>query len=210
LLPAQDIANHMSFFIMASYDTLTSSLTSLIYRLAAHPHWQSRVREEVMSLGAPGAPLSYENLERLPLTEMAFKEAMRMTPPVPSTLRRSIRPFQFKGIAIPAHTLVSINPLYTHYMPEHWPDPNRFDPARFSEEPSHGRHRFAYIPFGAGAHMCLGLNFAYMQAKCFAWHFFSRFEAAIAPGYRPGWRMWPIPQPRDGLRVTLIPLGGHG
>ena len=129
-----------------------------------------------------------------------------MTPPVPSTPRRAIRGFDFKGIAIPAHALVNINPLYTHYMPEHWPDPERFDPLRFGEAASRARHRFAFVPFGGGAHMCLGLNFAYLQAKCFAWHFFSRFEVTIPEGYRPAWRMWPIPQPRDGLRVTLTPL----
>ena len=206
LLSAQDIADHMSFFIMAAYDTLTSSLTSWIYRLAAHPDWQRRVREELASQGAPARPLAYESLERLPITEMAFKEAMRMTPPVPSTPRRAIRGFDFKGIAIPAHALVNINPLYTHYMPEHWPDPERFDPLRFGEAASRARHRFAFVPFGGGAHMCLGLNFAYLQAKCFAWHFFSRFEVTIPEGYRPAWRMWPIPQPRDGLRVTLTPL----
>ena len=51
--------------------------------------------------------------------------------------------------------------------------------------------------------MCLGLNFAYMQAKCFTWHFLNRFRVSILPGYRPDWRMWPIPYPRDGLAVTL-------
>ena len=66
LLSAQDIADHMSFFIMAAYDTLTSSLTSWIYRLAAHPDWQRRVHEELASQGAPARPLAYESLERLP------------------------------------------------------------------------------------------------------------------------------------------------
>jgi cytochrome P450 len=168
-LSPPDIANHMSFFMMAAYDTLTSSLTSFIYRLAAGPDWQAAIREEIARQGAkPGEPLPYETLDRLPLTEMAFKETMRLTPPVPSTPRRTIRGFELKGIAIPAHALVNINPLYTHYMPEHWPDPERFDPLRFSEQASRERHRFAFVPFGGGAHMCLGLNFAYMQAKCFA------------------------------------------
>ena len=77
---------------------------------------------------------------------------------------------------------------------------------RFSEAASRDRHKFAFVPFGGGAHMCLGLNFAYMQAKCFAWHFLSRFRVSVENGYRPAWRMWPIPQPRDGLRVTLSPV----
>jgi cytochrome P450 len=203
-LTDQDVADHMNFFIMAAYDTVTSSLTTLVHRLAANPQWQDAVRDELRGQGAKaGVPLSYDKLESLPLTEMAFKEAMRMVPPVPSIPRRAIRDFKFGGIKIPAQTLVNINPLYTHYMPDIWPEPESYDPMRFTEEVSRERHRYAYIPFSGGAHMCLGLNFAYMQAKCFAWHFLSSVRVSIEAGYRPKWTMWPIPFPRDGLRVTL-------
>jgi cytochrome P450 len=107
------------------------------------------------------------------------------------------------GYRIPAGTGVNINPLFTHYMPDLWPEPDRYAPERFAVEASRNRHKFAYVPFGGGAHMCLGLNFAYMQAKCFTWHFLNAFRVSVAPGYRPDWRMWPIPYPRDGLPVTL-------
>ena len=122
----------------------------------------------------------------MPLTEMAFKEAMRMKPPVPSMPRRAMRDFTFKGYAIPAGTLVGINPLFTHHMPEIWPDPETFDPMRFTDEAQRNRHRFAWVPFGGGAHMCLGLHFAYMQAKCFARHFLQNLEVSLEPGYTPG------------------------
>ena len=112
----------------------------------------------------------------MPLTEMAFKEAMRMKPPVPSIPRRAIRDFTFKGYAIPAGTMVGVNPLFTHHMPEIWPEPETFDPLRFTDEAQRNRHRFAWVPFGGGAHMCLGLHFAYMQAKCFARHFLQNLE----------------------------------
>ena len=96
--------------------------------------------------------------------------------------------------------------LFTHYMPEAWPQPETFNPLRFTEEASRGRHKFAFAPFGGGAHMCLGLHFAYMQAKCFAYHFLSTTEVSVAAGYKPDWKLWPIPQPRDGLPVRLSPL----
>jgi cytochrome P450 len=54
--------------------------------------------------------------------------------------------------------------------------------------------------------MCLGLHFAYMQAKCFTWHFLNNFRVTVAPGYQVPWRMLPIPYPRDGLPVTLAPV----
>jgi cytochrome P450 len=207
LLSTQDIIDHMSFLMMAAHDTLTSSLTSFIGALAAHPEWQQKLRDEVAALGVgPGEPTNFDNLEAMPLTEMAFKEALRIKPPVPSMPRRAIRDFSFGGYAIPAGTMVGVNPLFSHHMPEIWPDPDKFDPMRFTEEAQRARHRFAWVPFGGGAHMCLGLHFAYMQAKCFARHFLQNLSVALEPGYVPDWQMWPIPKPRDGLRVTLSRL----
>ena len=122
-----------------------------------------------------------------------------MKPPVPSIPRRAVRDFTFKGYAIPAGTMVGVNPLFTHHMPEIWPEPDQFDPLRFTDEAQRGRHRFAWVPFGGGAHMCLGLHFAYMQAKCFAWHFLKNLEVSLEPGYTPQWQMWPIPKPQGRI-----------
>ena len=207
LLSTEDIIDHMSFLMMAAHDTLTSSLSSFIAELAAHPDWQRRLRDEVAGLGlAPDAPMTFDRLEDMPLTEMAFKEALRLKPPVPSMPRRAVRDFSFKGYDIPAGTGVGVNPLFTHHMPEVWPEPERFDPMRFTEEEQRNRHRFAWVPFGGGAHMCLGLHFAYMQVKCFARHFLGNLEVSLEPGYKPDWQIWPIPKPRDGLRVVLKPV----
>src|SRR6185312_7493070 len=164
LLSEQDIIDHMSFLMMAAHDTLTSSLTSFVSELAAHPEWQQTLRDEVTKLGlTANAATSPDNLKALPVTEMAFNEALRKKPPVPSMPRRAVRDFSFMGFAIPAGTVVGVNPLFTHHMPAIWPEPDRFDPLRFTEQAVRGRHRFAFVPFGGGAHMCLGLHFAYMQ-----------------------------------------------
>jgi len=206
LLSNQDIIDHMSFLMMAAHDTLTSSLTSFVGELAANPEWQQKLRAEVTALDLHAdTAISFDQLEAMPLTEMAFKEALRMKPPVPSMPRRAVRDFTFKGFDVPAGTLIGINPLFTHHMGEIWPEPDRFDPLRFTEDAQRSRHRFAWVPFGGGAHMCLGLHFANMQAKCFARHFLQNLEVSLAPGYRAAWQMWPIPKPRDGLRVRVKP-----
>jgi cytochrome P450 len=207
LLSAEEVIDHMSFLMMAAHDTLTSSLTSFVWFLSADPQWQNRLREEISALALPrGAPLPYARLDDLPLTEMAFKEALRLMPPVPGLPRRALRDTEFGGFQIPAGARVGINPLFTHHMAEVWPEPETFDPLRFSEESMRGRHKYAYVPYGGGAHMCLGLHFAYMQAKCFAYHLFTAAEASVAPGYAPRWQLWPIPKPRDGLRLNLRAL----
>jgi cytochrome P450 len=207
LLSTADIIDHMSFLMLAAHDTLTSSLTSFVGELAANPEWQARLREEVSSLGIEANdPCSFDNLEKMPLSEMAFKEALRRKPPVPSIPRRAVRDFTFMGFDIPAGTMVGVNPLYTHHMPDIWPDPEKFDPLRFTDEAQRHRHRFAWVPFSGGAHMCLGLHFAYMQAKTFARHFLQSLEVSLEPGYKPDWQMWPIPKPRDGLKVKIKPV----
>ncbi|MFL5253922.1 MAG: cytochrome P450 [Rhodopila sp.] len=207
LMSTQAVVDHMSFMMLAAHDTLTSSLSAFVWLLARNPDWQERLRAEIAGLGLPAdAPLPFEGLEAMPLTEMAFKEALRIIPPVPALPRRALRDFTFEGYMIPAGTSVGINPLFTHHMPDIWPEPDRFEPERFTDAAQASRHRYAFVPFGGGAHMCLGLNFAFMQAKCFTRHLLQNVRISVAPGYGTDWKMWPIPQPKDGLQVTLAPV----
>src|SRR5262245_30704904 len=204
LLSDQEIADHMSFLMMAAHDTLTSSLTTLVFLLGKHPEWQDKLRAEMRALGLPpGAPLPYERLGELALLEMAFKEAMRIIPPVVSVPRAAVRDFRFKGYEIPAGTHVAINTIFTHRMPELWPEPLKFDPLRFKDEAVRARHKYAWVPFGGGAHMCLGLHFAYMQAKSFFYNLLMTSKLTLPADYAPRWQMWPIPKPRDGLPIGI-------
>jgi cytochrome P450 len=204
LLTPAEIVDHMSFLMMAAHDTLTSSLTSFVWFLTENPAWSERLREEIAGLGVPhGAPLPYDKLDAMPLTEMAFKETLRLIPPVPSIPRRTVADTQFGGFKIPAGARVAVSPLHTHHMPDLWPEPERFDPTRFTEANVRARHKFAFVPYGGGAHMCLGLHFAQMQAKCFAFHFLNFVRTEAETGYKPDWIFWPIPKPRDGLKLNV-------
>ena len=203
-LSADAIADHMNFLMMAAHDTITSSATSLVMLLARNPDWQERLRDEVAALDRD-APLA-DQLDRLVLTEYAFKEALRLMPPVPSLPRRALRDCSFGGYDIPAGTSVGVGVMYTHFMPEHWPDPARFDPMRFTPEASKGRHRFAWVPFGGGAHMCLGLHFATMQMKLLIAHLLTRYRIEADASAGDAWQLFPIPRPKDGLPVRLVAL----
>ena len=206
LLSVEAIVDHMNFLMMAAHDTITSSVTSMTWLLAKNPAWQDRLRAEMIGVAPAGEGVGHNALGDLVLTEMVFKESLRLIPPVPSMPRRALKDFEFGGYHIPAGTHVGINPAYTHMMPDHWPDPARFDPLRFTPEAIRARHKYAWVPFGGGAHMCLGLHFAYMQTKIFFHHLLTRYRVTVADGYEPGWIMWPIPKPRDGLMVTLEPI----
>lgn len=206
LLADDAIVDHMNFLMMAAHDTITSSATSLVMLLGRHVDWQEKLREEVQGLGSNDGSVAYEQLDRLVLTEWAFKESLRLMPPVPSIPRRAMRDFTFGGYRIPAGTFVGVNTAYTHHMAQHWPDPERFDPTRFSPESSRGRHRFAWVPFGGGAHMCIGLHFATMQIRILVAHLLSRYRIELAEGAGADWQIFPIPRPKDGLPVTFRPL----
>ncbi len=201
-----EIVDHMIFLMMAAHDTITSSVTSMIWLLAKHPEWQEKVRAECFSIAPAGSAIAPDQLDAFELTEMAFKEALRMIPPVPSLPRRALRDFEFGGYRIPAGASVGISPATVHKMADYWDEPEKFDPLRFTPENSKGRHKYAWVPFGGGAHMCLGLHFAYMQMKLFTHHLLTQVRVEVAEGYAPEWQAWPIPKPRDGLRVRMVPL----
>jgi cytochrome P450 len=204
LLSDDEIIDHMNFLMMAAHDTITSSATSMVMLLAKNPQWQDRLREEMDGLGVNDDGLPYDRLNDLVLTDYAFKESLRMIPPVPSIPRRAIKEFSFGGYTFPAGTHVGINPAYTHHMEDHWPEPEKFDPLRFEPEQVKTRHKYAWVPFGGGAHMCLGLHFAYMQIKILMWHMLRHNRIEIAAGSGDQWQAWPIPKPKDGLPVTLV------
>lgn len=204
LLEVAQIADHMIFLMMAAHDTITSSATALVWQLGRHPEWQDRLREEAAAAGA--GPLGLDELDRFPLAEMAFKETLRLVAPVPSMPRRALKDVEFAGYRIPAGTFVSIHPEYPHSMPEHWPEPERFDPLRFEPDQVRARHKYAWVPFGGGAHMCLGLHFAMMQTKLLVHALLGRSRIVLPEGAGARWQVWPIPKPKDGLPVRLEPL----
>lgn len=208
LLTEDEVVDHLNFLMMAAHDTITSSATSLVYLLAKHPEWQDKLREECLSVAPAGGEVTFEDLGKLELTEMAFKEALRLIPPVPSIPRRALQEFTFRNFKIPKGAQVSIGTSFVHKMEKHWPDPEKFDPLRFTAENSAGRHKYAWVPFGGGAHMCLGLHFAYMQIKILMHSILTqnRIVPQGGPDYEPDWQVFPIPQPKDGLPVRFEAL----
>jgi cytochrome P450 len=107
---------------------------------------------------------------------MAIDEALRLYPPVWITNRSVVQDDEICGYRIQAGEVVGIAPYVTQRLPEYWPDPERFDPLRFSPELIAGRPRFAYLPFGGGPRQCIGNNFALVEAQL--------IFATLAPRFR--------------------------
>lgn len=198
----EEIIDHMNFLLMAAHDTTTSALTTMAWALASHPDWQETVRKEVREVG--GERLSYQDMGALEITERVFKEALRFKPPVPFIPRFAVAPFSYGGFDIPGETNVVLTPGLTMMDPALWTAPEQFDPDRFSPNRAEDQsHRFAWAPFGGGAHKCIGMHFAVMQVKAFTFQFLRQFRISLPQGYEARWQPIPIPKPRDGLPVRI-------
>lgn len=200
-----EIIDHMAFLMMAAHDTTTSTLSTLVYALAKFPEWQEKVREEAFAFNKPA--LAFDDLADAITTELCMKEALRMYPPLPSMPRFTTRDVDFAGYRIPANTLVSVSPVHTHYMKEIWSDPELFDPMRFAPpREEHKRHPFAWVPFGGGAHMCIGQHFADLQVKAILHQLVQRFRWSVPRDYVIPYQLVPIAKPKDKLPIRLTRL----
>jgi cytochrome P450 len=197
-----DVVNHMIFLMMAAHDTTTITLSNLFYHLASAPEWQERLREESRALGK--TQLEYEDLEKLPGIGLAMKEALRLCAPVPSLPRRTVRDVEYDGFHIPKGSFITMAPYFTHYMEEYWPDAERFDPERFAEHRREDKvHPYAWVPFGGGAHKCIGLHFADMQVKAILHQVLLKYRWRVPADYVMPVDTTSLPVPKDGLPVTL-------
>jgi cytochrome P450 len=198
----EDVVNHMIFALMAAHDTTTITLTTMAYYLAKYPEWQERLRERSLDLGEerPG----FDDLDAFTGIDMVMKESMRMVTPVPALPRKVVKDTSILGFHVPAGTTVVVPMLSNHHMADWWTDPDEFDPGRFSPERREDKvHKYAWAPFGGGAHKCIGLHFAGMQVKTILHQMLLRYCWSVPARYE-----WPLdttslPSPKDGLPVRL-------
>lgn len=200
------IVSHMIFLMMAAHDTSTSTMTTMAYHLAANPQWQDRLREESERIG--DGPLDIEALEKLETYDLVVNESLRMMTPLPFNFRQTVRDTELLGYYIPADTAVVTWPSINHRLPELWTDPDKFDPERFAEPRNeHKKHRYAFAPFGGGAHKCIGMVFGQLEIKTVMHRLLRRYRLELPkPGYTPRYDYGGMPVPLDGMPIVLRPL----
>jgi cytochrome P450 len=202
----EDIVNHMIFLMMAAHDTSTSTVTTMAYHLADNPQWQERCRDESARLG--DGPLDIESLEKLETLDLVMNECLRLVTPLPFNMRQTVRDTELVGYYVPAGTNVVTWPGTNHWLPELWTEPRKFDPDRFTEPRSeHKKHRYAFAPFGGGAHKCIGMIFGQLEVKTVVHRLLRRYRLELPrPGYQPRWDYGGMPIPMDGMPIVLRPL----
>jgi cytochrome P450 len=177
----QQLRNQVMTLMLAGYETTASALTWTWYLLSQNPDAFLRLQQEARNVLGGRAP-DYADLERLAYTRLVLNEGMRMYPPAWILGRRALGGDEIGGYYIAPGTTIAIC-LYTlHRHPGFWEAPDTFDPDRFLPERSAARHKFAFIPFGAGPRQCIGNTFGLMEASLVLAHIAQHFILELAPG----------------------------
>ncbi|MGV8855677.1 MAG: cytochrome P450 [Devosia sp.] len=181
-MSAQDVLHNMQFFIVAGHETTALALSWALQLLALSPDIQETAHAEARDV-LGNQPATLAHLDAMPLSRRILEESMRLYPPVGMLAREVLASDELAGRAIAANDVIFL-PLYAlHRHALLWEDPNAFNPDRFLPEQVKGRDRYAYLPFGAGPRVCVGANFAMMQAHIVLSTLLARFR--FEPGSRP-------------------------
>ncbi|MCY1011548.1 cytochrome P450 [Nannocystis pusilla] len=150
----------MTVFI-AGHETTAVSLTWALTLLARHPEVMARLQAEVDALDhdLPGL----EDIPKLPYTRQVIDETLRLYPAVWAIPRTAARDDVLGGYPIAKGSIITVMVHELHRQPDVWPDPNRFDPDRFAPGAAQARQKTAYMPFGAGHRICIGIHFALLE-----------------------------------------------
>ena len=170
--------------------------------MAKYPEWQEKMRQEVLAIDSD--TMTYDDLNKMPSTELVFKETLRLYAPLPVIPRRSINECTVRGVTVPANTMIWVIPDFCHFMEEYWSAPDTFDPMRFAPpREEHKKHAFAWHPFGGGAHMCMGMHFADMQIKLIMHNLLRKYRFSLPEHHNSSYQFFPIPKPKDDLPICI-------
>jgi cytochrome P450 len=188
----------MTLFL-AGHDTTAAALTWTWYLLATHPAVAERLRDELDAVLGDRDPTP-EDCPSLAYVGMVFEEALRLYPPIGRIGRRPVREYSIGGRRVRAGAAVFLSPFVTQRDPRWWPEPERFEPERWTPEAVAARPRYAAFPFGAGPRSCIGGGMARMIGVLAIATIARRWT--VRPPHRG------LPAPRIRPILTLKPLGG--
>ena len=169
----------MTVFI-AGHETTANALSWLWIVLAQQPAIRIKVEQEVAEVLGDRIP-QVMDFPKLTYTLNVFKEILRLYPPVPMIPRKVEKDDHLGPFFIKANGTVFISPYFLHRHPDFWENPEEFDPSRFEKNTEKRQHPFAYLPFGGGPRICVGINFAYMEAVFIIAMVVQRFRLALPP-----------------------------
>ncbi|KAK7871464.1 hypothetical protein R5R35_010843 [Gryllus longicercus] len=166
-------------FFLAGFETSSTTMSFALQELAVHPEIQTKLREEIDDeLEKNGGKFTYDSIMNMKYLDKVVSETLRMYPPVQFLVREVTAPYTIPDtkVSLEKGSIVIIPCFAIQRDPKHYPDPERFDPERFSEEEKAKRHHYTYLPFGEGPRNCIGMRFGLLQSKLGLAALLSKYE----------------------------------
>ena len=158
-LNQEQLLGELKNFLVASYETVSHTLTWTWYNLTKHPKTQAKMRDEM------ACAVKENGMTALPYTKTVIEESMRLFPPAWVITRRAVNSDAIDDYFIPAGSHLLICPYAIHRHPDFWPEPEKFIPERFAEQNRQAINRYSYLPFGAGPRTCIASHLAITEAQ---------------------------------------------
>jgi cytochrome P450 len=168
---------------LAGHETTANALTWTWYLLSQHPEVEAKLQTEIDQVLGGRLP-TVEDLPNLKYTEAVLTEAMRLYPPAWLMGRRAIKDYQLAGYTIPAGSIVLMSQFVMHHNPRYFPEPDRFNPERWTAQMRANLPKFAYFPFGGGPRICIGEPFAWMEGKLLLATLAQEWQFRLASNYK--------------------------
>ena len=199
-LPESDIRANIVTFIGAGHETTANALTWTLYLLSQSPEWRERAASEADEAFDPSRPASFE---KCPVLRAVIEESLRLYPPAAILSRQAIADDEILGVRVPAGAVIVVSPYVLHRRKGLWEDPDAFDPSRFLGERRERIDRFAYIPFGAGPRVCIGMAFALQEAMIVLANMLRAFRFDLVEGAEVSPRQRVTLRPRESLKMHV-------
>ncbi|GLH07853.1 Probable cytochrome P450 4d14 [Gryllus bimaculatus] len=165
-LTDKEIREEVDTFMFEGHDTTATAISFCLWSLATHPDCQEKVYQELYEIfGDSNRDTTVKDLQDMKYLDAVIKESQRIYPTVPFVFRELDEEVNIDDLHLAKGTNVMISPFLMNYNAEYFPEPEKFDPDRFSSENSQRRNPYAYVPFSAGPRNCIGQRFALMEMK---------------------------------------------
>jgi cytochrome P450 len=186
----------------AAQETSADAMAWALYLLSRHPDVAQRLRDELDAVLGGRLPTD-DDLASLPLALAVFKETLRVYPPAAVILRGAVRDTTLGGMRIRRGTMVLVSPFLLHRRPDAFPAPEQFDPDRFLRANERSLPKFAFLPFGAGHHVCIGASLALMEGQVLVATLMQRAQLELLSGLPVAHKLVVNLRPAEPIRARV-------
>ena len=194
--------------LVAGHETSSNALSWLLFLLSSRSDCLAKVRREFDSM-LGDAPLSFTDVSKLEFTTQVIQEALRLYPPFWMVDREAVADDRVGDLAIPRGSTVIVFVYGAHHAPRYWPDPESFDPGRFTKANEKLQAPFTYLPFGGGPRGCIGGNYAMLQILMILSDLLRSYDFDLTPGQTIEARPMVILRPKHGIRMSFTKIRAH-